>query len=142
MMQIVKFKVDDREHSKIAFDIRNAVFVKEQQIDPALELDEFEHVAFHYLAYIREEAVGAARWRKTTEGVKLERFAVIKEHRGKGIGEMILKNVLEDVANESGDIYIHAQQQVVPFYEKFGFVSRGEAFEEAGILHYKMIYKG
>jgi predicted GNAT family N-acyltransferase len=33
---------------------------------------------------------------------------------------------------------MHAQQQVIPFYEKLGFVKEGDIFEEAGIMHYKM----
>ena len=37
--------------------------------------------------------------------------------------------------------YMHAQMQVIPFYEKIGFKKIGDSFEEAGIMHYKMILK-
>ena len=80
-----------------------------------------------------------ARYRRTKEGIKLERFAVIKSKRGKGYGLLILKAILEDLQENMELKYLHAQVQVVPFYEKVGFKKRGELFEEAGIMHYKMI---
>ena len=139
MYTIVKFKISDKEHTQLAFDIRNTVFVKEQNVDPNIEIDNNEASAFHYLAYDKNTSVGAARWRNTSEGIKLERFAVIKSYRGKGVGTEILKAVLDDV-DKSKVIYLHAQIQSVPFYEKNGFVRIGEEFIEAGIKHYKMIY--
>ena len=36
---------------------------------------------------------------------------------------------------------MHAQSDVLPFYEKMGFKKKGSEFEEAGIQHQKMIYK-
>ena len=36
-------------------------------------------------------------------------------------------------------IYMHAQIQVLPFYEKLGFLKEDGLFEEAGIMHYKMV---
>ena len=33
---------------------------------------------------------------------------------------------------------MHAQSEVLPFYEKMGFVKTGNEFEEAGIMHFKM----
>jgi len=34
---------------------------------------------------------------------------------------------------------MHAQVEVLPFYEKLGFKKIGNIFEEANIKHYKMI---
>ena len=140
MYSIVKFKISDKEHTQLAFDIRNAVFVKEQNVDPKIEIDGNEASAFHYLAYEKNIPVGAARWRFTLDGVKLERFAVVKNYRGKGVGTAILHAVLEDI-DKSKVIYLHSQLQSISFYEKNGFVKIGNEFEEAGIKHYKMIYK-
>jgi predicted GNAT family N-acyltransferase len=33
---------------------------------------------------------------------------------------------------------MHAQTDVIPFYEKMGFKKSGGEFEEAGIMHFKM----
>ena len=64
-----------------------------------------------------------------------------KSQRGKGYGNVVLKAILEDLQGFKGLIYMHAQMQVLPFYEKFGFIKEGEKFEEAGIMHYKMTLK-
>ena len=75
---------------------------------------------------------------RTLDRYKLERFAVLKEERGKGYGKHILNAILDDLKDYKGLIYIHAQEQVLPFYEKLGFKKEGDLFEEAGIMHYKM----
>ena len=85
--------------------------------------------------------VATARHRKTSKGYKLERFAVIKEKRGKGYGKYILQEILDDLKDYNGLIYMHAQVQVLPFYEKMGFMKQGDIFEEAGIMHYNMFLK-
>ena len=51
----------------------------------------------------------------------------------------ILLKMLEDLKDVNDQKYMHAQIQVVPFYEKAGFIKVGELFEEANIMHYKMI---
>lgn len=126
-----------------AFAIRQKVFVDEQKVDPHLEYDEYEDSSQHYLASIDDEMpIGTARWRETDNGVKLERFAVLKEFRDKGAGTALLIQVLADVEALGKPIYLHAQIQVVSFYEKFGFRSVGNEFTEADIRHYKMVYEG
>ena len=127
---------------KFAFAIRQKVFVEEQQVDPQLEYDEFEKMSRHFLATVEGIPAGTAQWRHTENGIKMERFAVMPQFRDRGIGRALLKNVLEDIG-EAGNtvIYLHAQNQVIPFYEKHGFSISGDEFEEAKILHHKMIYK-
>ena len=134
--------VENDTHFQFAFLIRQMVFVEEQKVKPEIEYDEYEGVSRHFLAWSGEAPVGVARWRHTDKGIKLERFAVFQELRGQGVGSQLLKAVIEDVGDPKGEIiYLHAQNQVIPFYEKYGFVVVGEEFEEAGILHHEMIYK-
>ena len=140
MYKIVKFDISDKELSKIAFEIRNKVFVIEQKVDPKLEYDEYEEFAIHYLAYYENTAVATARWRHTDHGIKLERFATLKEYRNKGVGAAILKEVLKDVLPHPVTIYLHAQLPAVRFYERHGFSKEGEIFYEANMAHYKMVY--
>jgi predicted GNAT family N-acyltransferase len=87
--------------------------------------------------FVDDEIVGTARFRRTANGVKLERFAVIPEARGLGLGAELVKKTLE-LTEHYDNIYLHAQIQVVEFYRKFGFVTEGDEFVEAGIRHYKM----
>jgi predicted GNAT family N-acyltransferase len=130
------------ESFKIAQQIRSQVFVKEQGVDPVLEMDVFDKTANHYLFFANDVAVGTARWRFTESGIKLERFAILKEYRGLGYGSQLVSAVLKDISSKEISIYLNSQVNALNFYQKLGFVSQGSQFEEAGIYHYKMIFKG
>lgn len=132
-------KISGQPGLEQAFAIRQRVFVEEQQVDPALEYDEFETSANHYLACDGDSPVGTARWRMTDKGIKLERFAVLKACRKSGAGSALLQAVLKDVLPQGKPVYLHAQVQVVSFYQKYGFRTTGDEFMEAGIRHHKMI---
>jgi len=139
MIKVVRFSFNDQEYAEQAFNIRRKVFVDEQGVDPALEYEK-EEEAHHYLLMIGEKPVAAARWRETDKGIKLERFAVLAEFRNRGFGEIILKEVLKDVKPLKRIIYLHSQLRAVPFYERNGFVKKGEVFYEADMGHYYMEY--
>lgn len=138
---VVQFDYARPEFRTAAQEIRHRVFVVEQQVPEELEYDQFDSVSSHYLMFVSGKAVATCRWRRTSQGLKLERFAVLKEFRGKGYGELLLRQVMNDVQKEQGLIYLHAQEQVVGFYLRSGFVVEGDVFEEAGIRHYRMNYK-
>ena len=123
------------------FTIRKVVFVGEQNCPPELEW-EYEDESNHFLARVNGEPAGASRWRKTTNGYKLERFAVLKEYRGRGVGQALVKAVLNDLPTDATYIYLHAQVDAVSLYERFGFNKVGDTFEEAGIWHYQMEKNG
>ncbi|MEQ9402973.1 MAG: GNAT family N-acetyltransferase [Cyclobacteriaceae bacterium] len=127
---------------KKLFDIRREVFVVEQEVSPEEEFDEFEDSSHHFLAMDENEnPVGASRWRSTEKGVKLERFAVKKNMRGKGLGSAIVEETLKDISGHvpiGTYLYMHAQLDAVPLYEKYGFLKKGEQFEECEIQHYFM----
>lgn len=129
-----------------AFAIRREVFVDEQHVSPDEEYDEYEVSSTHFLARIDGTPCGTARWRRTSNGVKLERFAVLKAFRGQGVGRALVRAVLDDVFSQQPEpierIYLHAQLAAMPLYAGFGFVPVGPQFEEAGIQHYKMVLPG
>jgi predicted GNAT family N-acyltransferase len=136
----VKFVENDWE-LKEAFSIRRTVFIEEQNVPEVIELDSFDKTAAHILAFDREKPIGTARWRTTGNGIKLERFAVLKEFRGMGIGKLLVQFIMEHLGSDK-KIYLHAQESVVAFYEKFDFQVQGELFSEADIPHRLMIYNG
>ena len=140
MWSLRKIQVSDVDFL-LAQQIRTAVFIEEQGVDSSDEYDAFEEVSHHYLVTLDSKAVATARWRFTPNGIKLERFAVLPTYRGEGIGKYLLDQVIEEVQKHSKPIYLHAQIQVVDFYQKFGFEKEGELFEEAGIQHFKMLFK-
>lgn len=130
-------KVSEPADLEKVFAIRRKVFVEEQHCPPELEWAN-EDKSVHFLASYNGTPCGASRWRKTENGYKLERFAVLKEFRGKGVGARLVKAVLGDLPPNS-TIYLNAQLPVVDFYTVFGFHPIGEQFEEAGIMHQQMI---
>lgn len=140
MNQVISFSISDKTHYNQALEIRKKVFIEEQKVARDLEVEN-EEEATYYLLLIGEKPVGTGRWRKTSAGIKLERFAVLPEYRNRSLGTMILRQVLEDLKSESGKIYLHSQLKAVPYYERQGFVKQGEKFEEANILHYTMVLK-
>ncbi len=133
-------KVTDPKLLEQVFAIRREVFVGEQNCPPELEW-EFEEESNHFLATVDDNPAGASRWRKTEKGYKLERFAVLKQFRGAGVGQTLVKAVLNDLPEDGCLVYLHAQIQAVSLYEKFGFEKTGPEFEEAGIRHFKMVRK-
>ena len=131
-------RVTDPESLEKVFAIRREVFVGEQNCPPKLEW-EFEEESNHFLATVDGEPAGASRWRRTDNGYKLERFAVLSKFRGFGVGQALVKAVLADLPKDAEYIYLNAQIQAMPLYAKFGFEKTGPEFEEAGIRHYKMV---
>ncbi|WP_143959920.1 GNAT family N-acetyltransferase [Litoribacter populi] len=141
-MSIEITKIKTEEALTAIFNIRQEVFVFEQNVDPEEEYDEFEETSTHFLALLDGVPAGTARWRYTDSGVKLERFAVLKEMRGKGVGQALVKAVIDDITREEAAkgklLYMHAQLSAVPLYEKFNFEKDGDIFSECEIEHYKM----
>jgi predicted GNAT family N-acyltransferase len=120
------------------FAIRHEVFVIGQNCPAYLERAN-EEESHHYLVTVDGEPAGASRWRKTNDGYKLERFAVLSKFRGHGVGQALVKAVLADLPAGADYVYLNSQLQAVTLYEKFGFEKTGPQFEEAGIQHFKMV---
>lgn len=137
MIEVKRFKYSDKELLKMCNTIRTKVFIEEQNVEPELEY-EFEEDGNYFLLFYDKKPIATARWRKTSKGIKLERFAMLKEYRNKGIGSKLLGEVLKDVIHQKKKIYLHSQVSAVTYYERAGFVKKGDIFVEAGIEHYLM----
>ncbi|RDC55576.1 GNAT family N-acetyltransferase [Pedobacter chinensis] len=139
-MSLLVQKINHAEDLDKVFAIRKIVFVDEQNCPPELEW-EHEDESTHFLASHNGQPCGACRWRKTDLGYKLERFAVLKDFRGMGVGRALIAEALSDLPEDAHYIYLNAQLDAMSLYAKFGFVAEGEQFEEAGIQHFKMVKK-
>ncbi len=116
--------------------LRQEVFVIEQGVPESLEWDGQDEACQHFIAEIDGIAIGCARLMPTGQ---IGRMAVLADQRGTGTGGKLLLAAVEAARSLSApDIHLHAQVQVVPFYERFGFKSVGERFMEAGIEHQSM----
>lgn len=141
MATVKAIKITDPVNLERAFTIRYEVFVEGQNCPADLEVADND-VSTHFLATVDGEPAGAARWRKTDKGIKLERFAVLQKYRGLGVGQALVEAVLNDLPKDNGYIYLHSQSHATGLYDKLGFEKVGEEFEEAGIKHFKMVYPG
>ena len=136
----VQVKIVKTQQEKASvLSIRREVFIKGLNIPENIEIDANEDKATYVLAIVDGQSVGTARWRKTDVGIKLERFAVLDAYRSNGVGKKMTIFILNHL-DQSVLIYLHAQESAIGFYEKLGFESTGSKFEEANIVHQKMIY--
>ena len=123
-----------------AFEVRRQVFVREQGISEDLTFDEHDREALHVVVKDGERVIGSARVQFLADNqAKLERMAVLKRYRRKGIGRemlLFLDTIWKD--KQVQQVIIHAQFEVIPFYKLCGFDELGLPFLEAGIKHIKM----
>jgi len=116
--------------------IRLRVFVEEQRVPAALEMDERDAACVHALAYEDGRAVGTGRL--LPDG-HIGRMAVLKENRARGVGGAILASLVAEARRRGmREAVLSAQTHALGFYRKHGFREVGAIFEEAGIAHQEM----
>lgn len=119
--------------------VRTQVFIEEQHVPVELEWDDADEDAFHFLGYFNQQPVACARLLPTGQ---IGRMAVLKPFRDKGIGKALLIGVIHYAEEKNiGPLFLHAQNQAIPFYKKMEFQVHGEEFMDAGIAHHEMLYK-
>ncbi|MCP3968650.1 MAG: GNAT family N-acetyltransferase [Lentisphaerae bacterium] len=119
--------------------IRTEVFVIEQNVPVELEMDGFDKDCVHVVVFDEKEPVATARL--LPDG-HIGRVAVRKKWRKLGIGKLIMQKLI-DAARESNfdEIIVSAQCRVEEFYQKLGFTSFGEVYDDANIDHIDMRLK-
>jgi predicted GNAT family N-acyltransferase len=120
--------------------LRRVVFIEEQGVSEADEVDGLDDSAIHLLAVEGDVPVGTARLLvKGTVG-KIGRVCVLPAARGAGLGAKLILAALEELRRQPGvsEAYLGAQSHATGFYEKLGFVVEGEEFLDAGIPHRHM----
>ncbi|HTW86637.1 MAG TPA: GNAT family N-acetyltransferase [Candidatus Binataceae bacterium] len=121
------------------YGIRRRVFIEEQSVPEAIELDEDDTRAFHVAALAGEHCVGCARMLPNRDHVKIGRMAVEREWRRRGVGRCMLDFMLQRArALGYRRAALHAQLHAEGFYLKAGFTPVGGVFHEAGIPHRRM----
>lgn len=119
--------------------LRREVFIEEQGVPEADELDDLDEVAIHLLA---EDGapLGSARLLVLGETGKIGRVCVVKAARGRGIGAALIRAAVERF-REMGlsRAKLGAQVHALGFYEALGFEAIGEVYQDAGIAHRDMV---
>lgn len=120
--------------------VRRAVFQTEQGVDAAIDFDGLDETAQHIIVSDHETPIGTARIRYLSEQLaKIERVAVLSTYRKKGVGRHIMQAAIAFLDHQGiPEIKLHAQREVIAFYQKLGFELQGKEFYEANILHVVM----
>jgi len=140
-MNNITFKlVTNDKELRDALAVREQVFVQEQGVSEDLEYDGFDSEALHMVVKDGNRVIGTARVRfPTTNQAKIERMAILKPFRRRGIGSNIISFLKEDLKSRQIEhVILHAQCTVTEFYKSCGFEETGLPFWDAGIRHIEM----
>ena len=128
-----------------ALSVRRAVFIAEQGVSEAEEIDGYDEDparvtdAVHVIAYLDGRAVATGRLLLAggpSENSRIGRVAVLREYRGHGYGRSVMIALEQEARRRRyPGITLAAQLPVIPFYERLGYAARGEIFVEAEIEH-------
>ena len=120
--------------------LRRAVFIEEQGVSEADELDGLDDVATHILAKCDGDTAGAARLTYRHPVAKIQRVCVSRHWRGRGVGAAIITFAVEVISRdeELSVVRLGAQTHALDFYRKLGFRETGPVYPDAGIPHQDM----
>ena len=121
--------------------LRRTVFIEEQGVSEADELDDLDGEAIHLLAWLQGRPVGSARLLVQGETGKVGRVCVLPEARGTGLGAALMRAAVEQFRRIPGvrKVKLGAQTHALGFYERLGFVATGPEYIDAGIPHRDMV---
>lgn len=121
--------------------LRRQVFIEEQRVPEAEEVDGRDAEALHILAKKDGEAIGCARILLIGEIGKIGRVCVLGAYRGQGIGVALIEAALQVLRDQPGvsQAKLGSQTHAIGFYEKLGFHATGPEYLDAGIAHRDML---
>ena len=120
--------------------LRRRVFIEEQGVSEADELDDLDAVSMHLLVRVDGKPVGTARVVSKDKDAKIGRVCVLKTHRSKGLGAMLIREALHIAKSDptKSRAVLGAQTHAIKFYEGLGFAAFGPEYDDAGIPHRDM----
>ena len=121
------------------YKLRVDTFVVEQQC-PYHEIDDIDLESHHIYLQQGKDILAYCRLYKQNDACHIGR--VIAATKRKGYGTQIMKTAIKFASNilHVQSINIEAQTYAQQFYEKLGFITTSEPFDEDGIQHIKMKY--
>ncbi len=74
---------------------------------------------------------------------RLTQMCVDPQRQGEGLGQQLLSALERRAFGELGlgELYCHAQDTAIGFYQRLGWSTDGDGFVEAGLPHHKMIFR-
>jgi ElaA protein len=121
--------------------LRRIVFIDEQGVPEADEIDDLDEVAIHLLARHHGAPVGSARLLRLDTTGKIGRVCVLKEQRNKGLGAALIRAAVAEfrAMPEIATVKLGAQTHATGFYDRLGFTAIGPVYDDAGIPHRDMV---
>ena len=121
--------------------LRRTVFIEEQGVSEADEVDDKDAEAIHILATVDGVPMGSARLLLIGETGKIGRVCVLPAARGTGLGVQLMRAALEELRRQPGitRAKLGSQTHALGFYERLGFVAEGPVYNDAGIPHRDMV---
>lgn len=122
--------------------IRREVFVNEQKVELALEIDANDPIAVNYVGYLNQTPVTTARTIPVdNNGWHIQRVATLREFRHHQYGSTLLKQITKIAQQQHLDyLILDAQVAAIPFYQQLGYqLTKRAMFLDAGIAHREMI---
>lgn len=121
--------------------LRRVVFIEEQGVPEADEIDDLDDQAVHLLALRDGRPVGSARLLVLDDVVKVGRVCVLADQRGLGLGAALMRAAVAEARGMPGvaRVKLGAQTHALGFYERLGFEAYGPEFLDAGIPHREMV---
>lgn len=126
------------------FEIRRKVFVEEQGVSETIVFDKYDNAdapeTLSLLVFEKatEKSVASVRiaFKKDLEKWYLQRVAVLKEERRKGLGDVLMILAQEKCKEmKIWELYVSSQFWIKDLYIKHGFEQVGETYLEAEMLH-------
>lgn len=111
--------------------IRELVFIQEQQIDAIDEWDAQDPISLHFVVYGDLKPIATAR---LLDNNSIGRVAVLKEYRGKGIGKILMLDIIQQAKIQKREtLKLSAQVHAIAFYQRLGFKAEGAEYLDCGI---------
>ncbi len=121
--------------------LRRIVFIEEQSVPEADEIDDLDDIAIHLLATDNGAPIGSARLLVDGGTGKIGRVCVLASHRGRGIGADLIRAAVARFEQMPGitRVKLGAQTHALDFYARMGFAAYGPLYMDAGIEHRDMV---
>ncbi|MBU9697605.1 GNAT family N-acetyltransferase [Rhodobacteraceae bacterium HSP-20] len=119
--------------------LRRVVFIEEQGVPEADEIDDRDGDAIHLLATVDGAPVGSARLLLSGTTGKIGRVCVLTPHRGTGLGAALIRAAITELrARGMTTAKLGSQTHAIGFYKRLGFTPTGPEYMDAGIPHRDM----
>ena len=129
--------------ANLAFLLRREVFVLEQNVPAAEEFDARDLGATHLVTLREGDVVATLRILWHGDSAQISRFVVRKALRSLGLGKRLLHEAMLLIEQRGvRKVFLDAQLDKVPFYERFAFQADGDTFLDGGIVHTRMTHYG